>query len=144
MFSLWDPPSPLPGVSDPLGGAGALPCPSSLGDVMVAALMKPKRRGRVLQLGGDVLGLVPCLPCWPPLPCDPARACWGWREPWQPGLHWLLAGGRGRAVRRGLAGVPPPPPLLRGGRLADPLCCPPGLGVPFLAPAVMPSWATHP
>ena len=29
VSSLWVPPCPLPGVSDPLGGADALPCPSS-------------------------------------------------------------------------------------------------------------------
>ena len=33
----------------------------------------------MLLLGGDVLGLAPCLPCWPLRPRDPAWACWGWR-----------------------------------------------------------------
>ena len=32
VSSLWALPCPLPGVSDPLGGADALPCPSSPGD----------------------------------------------------------------------------------------------------------------
>ena len=44
VSSLWALPCPLPGVSDPLGGADALPCPSSLGDVMVAALVKPRAK----------------------------------------------------------------------------------------------------
>ena len=41
---LWALLCPLPGVSDPLGGADALPCPSSLGDITVAALVKPKAK----------------------------------------------------------------------------------------------------
>ena len=32
----------------------------------------------MLWLGGDVLGLVPCSPCWPPRPRKPAWACLGW------------------------------------------------------------------
>ena len=43
-------------------------------------------------------------------------------------------------------GCAPPPPPLRGCRLAAPLCrfLPPGVGVPLLVPAVMPSWVSHP
>ena len=33
----------------------------------------------MLRLGGDVLGLAPCSPCWPPPPCDPTWACGGRR-----------------------------------------------------------------
>ena len=33
--------NPLPGVYDPLGGADALQCPSSRGDVTAAAVGKP-------------------------------------------------------------------------------------------------------
>ena len=44
-------------------------------------------------------------------------------EPWRPGLHRSLAHGPGTAVLRGPAGVPPAlPHLLRGCRLAAPLC----------------------
>ena len=42
MSSLWALPCPLPGVSDPLGGADALPFPSSPGGVTVADLVNPK------------------------------------------------------------------------------------------------------
>ena len=41
---LWALLCPLPGVSDLLGGADALPCPSSLGDVTVAAAVKPRAK----------------------------------------------------------------------------------------------------
>ena len=51
VSSLWALPCPFPGVSDPLGGANALPCPSSLGDVTVAALVKPKAK-RLLAAAG--------------------------------------------------------------------------------------------
>ena len=37
-------PCPLPGVSAPLGGADALPCPSCRGNVTVAALVKPRAK----------------------------------------------------------------------------------------------------
>ena len=42
--SLWTLPCPLPGVSDPLGGTGALPFPSSLGGVTAADLVKPRAK----------------------------------------------------------------------------------------------------
>ena len=45
----------------------------------------------------------------------------GGGEPWRPALHRLLARGRGTAVRRGLAGVPLPPPPFAG----LPAGCPP-------------------
>ena len=44
VSSLWALPCPLPGVSNPLGGADALPCPSSLGAVTVAAPVKPSSK----------------------------------------------------------------------------------------------------
>ena len=44
VSSLWALPCPLPGVSNPLRGAGAPPCSSSLGDVTVAALVKPRAK----------------------------------------------------------------------------------------------------
>ena len=40
VSSLRALPYPLPWVSDPLGGTDTLPCPSSLGNVTVAALVK--------------------------------------------------------------------------------------------------------
>ena len=40
----WALPCPLPGVSNPLGGVDALPCPSSCGDVTIADLVKPKAK----------------------------------------------------------------------------------------------------
>ena len=94
----------------------------------------------MLRLGGDVLGLAPCLSCWPPRPRDPAWACLGWRA--LAGLQWSLARGRGTVVR---LGSPCPPPPLRGCQLAAPQGFPPlGVEVPLLVPAVMPSWASHP
>ena len=66
----------------------------------------------MLQLGGDVLELAPCSPCWPPPPCDPACTC-SCLRPWDGALP-------------GLVGVPlAPPPPLRGCRLAAPLPRPP-------------------
>ena len=44
VSSLWALPCPLPGVSDPLGGADALPFPSSPGDVTAADLVKPRAK----------------------------------------------------------------------------------------------------
>ena len=104
-----------------------------------------ERRGRVLRLGSDVLGLAPCSPCWPPPARDPALACWGWRalatrlapvacpRPWD-----------GGSPRAGW-GPPAPPPPLRGCQLAAPRCpFPPGSGVPLLVPAVTSLWVSRP
>ena len=44
MSSLWALPCPLPGVSDLLKGAHALPSPSSHGNVTVADLVKPRAK----------------------------------------------------------------------------------------------------
>ena len=45
MFLQLNPPWPSPGASDPLGGVGALPCPSSCGEVAFdAALVKPRAK----------------------------------------------------------------------------------------------------
>ena len=136
VFSLWALLCPSPGVSGPLGGAAALPCPSSCGDVTVADLVKPRaKRGRVLRLGGDIFGLAPCSPRWPSPPRDPAWACWGWRA-------LAIRHAPGACPRpRWCAGVPPPPPLAG---LPPCAASPLEVGVPLLVPAVMPSWASCP
>ena len=41
---LWALPCPLPGFSDPLRGADAFPCASSLGNATGAALVKPRAK----------------------------------------------------------------------------------------------------
>ena len=56
-------PCPLPGVSDLLGGADALPCPSSLGDVVAATPVKPRmKRPHALHA---LLACPGCSPCGP-------------------------------------------------------------------------------
>ena len=62
MSSLWALSCPLPGVSDPLGGADALPFPSSPGGITAADLVKPRAK-------------------------TPRAAAWRWR----PGAGALLA-----------------------------------------------------
>ena len=44
VSSLWALPCPLTGVSDPLEGADALPCPSSPGGITAADLVKPRAK----------------------------------------------------------------------------------------------------
>ena len=150
VSSLLALPCPLPGVSHPLRGANALPCPSSRGDITVAALVKP--RAKRPRAAAGVLGLAPCSPRWPPPPRDPAWACWGWRAlATQLAPVACLRLWNGGLPRAGWGTPAPPPPLLRGCRLAAPLCRPPpppGVGVPLLVlnlvPAVTPSWAFCP
>ena len=89
---------------------------------------------------------------WRPACCvgprDPAAPLGlaGGGQPWRPGLHRLIARGRGTAVRRGLAGVPLPSPPCGAAGWLPPLLLPPlpGVRVPLLEPAVTPSWASHP
>ena len=150
MSSPWALPCPLPGVSDPLGGADALPSPSSPGGITAADLVKPRatRPRAAGWLGDGVLVLMPCLLCRPLQPLAPLGLAWG-GEPWQPSLHRSLARGRGTAVCRGLAGVPlppPPPPTLAG----LPTSCLPaplhalGVDAPLLLTAATPLWPPHP
>ena len=50
VSSLWALPCPLPVVSDPLGGADALPFPSSRGGTTAADLVKPRAKGAACRI----------------------------------------------------------------------------------------------
>ena len=129
VSSLWALPCPLPGVPILLRAPTLSPSPHPLVASQWPIWQSPERRGRMPQLSADALVLVLCPLCWPPQPPDLAWACWGWRAlairlapvacplPWDVGLP--------RAGWGPLA----PHPLLRGCRLATPLClCPPPVG----------------
>ena len=130
MSSLWALPCPLPRVSNPLRRADALPFPSSPGGITVADLVHEAQSEEAACRGWVMTFLCWCSTCCagprdPPTPLGLV----GGGEPWLPGLHQSLAHGRGTAVCRGLAGVPVPPPPLRGCQLAALVClCPPPPG----------------
>ena len=71
----------------------------------------------------------------------------GVESPGDPACTSRLPAAVGQRFAEGwLGSLCPPPAPLRGCRLAAPPVplTPPGVGVPFLAPAVTPLWATHP
>ena len=100
----------------------------------------------MLRLGGDALGLAPCLPCWHPRPRKPRLGLLGVESPGDPACTGRLPAAMRRRFAEGWLGSPCPPPPLQGCRLAAPLCRfpPPGVGVPLVVPAVTPLWAFHP
>ena len=63
----------------------------------------------MLLLGGDVLGLAPCLPCWPP---RPRLGLLGVESPGDPACIGRLPTAMGRRFAESeLGSACPPPPL---------------------------------
>ena len=111
VSSLWALPCPLPGVSDPLGGADALPFPSSPGSIIAADLVKPRaKRPRAVagqwHPGAGALLAVPA-----PAAPRPLLGLLGVESPGDLACTGRLSAAVGRQCAEGWLRSPCPPPL---------------------------------
>ena len=111
---LWALPCPLPGFSDPLGGADALPFPSSPDGITAVDLVKPRAKrprvaaGRWRPWARALLALpAPAAP-------RPLLGLLGVESPGDPACTGHLPAAVGRRCAEGWLKPPPPPPSLAG------------------------------
>ena len=147
VSSLWALPCPLPGVSNPLGGADTIPLPSSPGGITAADLVKPRAKRPCAAAarwrpGAGALLAVPA-----PAAPRPRLGLLRMESPGDPACTGRLPTAVGWRCAKGWLKSPcPPPPPLRGCRLAAlmRLCPLPGVDAPILVAAAMPLWLPLP
>ena len=118
VFSLWALPCPLPGVSDPLGGADVLPFPSSPGGIIAADLVKPRAKRPRAAAGRWRPGAGALLAVLAPASPRPRLGLLGMESPGDPACTGRLPAAVGRRFAEGWLGSPCPPPPLPCGAAA--------------------------
>ena len=148
VSSLLALPCPLPGASDPLGGADSLPFPSSPSGITAVDLVKPRAKRPRAAAGrwrpdADAL-LAVAAPAAP----RPLLGLLGVESPGDPACTGCLPAAVGRRCAEGWPRSPcPPPPLPLRGRLLAALPCfrpRPGVDAPALEAAALLLWPPLP
>ena len=146
VSSLWAFPCPFPGVSDPLGGADALPFPASPGGITAADMVKPRvKRTRAAagrwRPGAGALLAVPA-----PVAPRPLLGLLGVQSPGDSACTGRLPATVGWRCAGGWLKSPCPPPSLAGLPTGCPpgLCPLPGVDAPILVAAAAPLWPPLP
>ena len=140
VSSLLALPCPLPGASNPPGGADSLPFPSSLDGITAVDLVKPSAKSPHAAAGRWRLGAGALLDVLAPAAPRPLLGLLGVESPGDPACTGRLPAAVGRPCARGWLRSPCPSlPPLRSCPLAALLCFRslPGPGSPLLVAVAM-------